>query len=486
MSDQQLVAILPHILLSALILIQMMVIAFARNLVTTVVISIITLVLTGLAFIPVHSLIPIVVTPLIVLDGYAIFYSGLILMSATAVTLMAYDYFKDREERQDEFFMLLLLATLGALILVCSSHFASLILGLELLGVSLYTMISYPRKGLLTLEAALKYLILSGVSSTFILFGAALIYAISGSLGFAELATIGSAENGTGELFLTAGSALIFGGIMFKLSLTPFHMWTPDVYEGAPAPVTAFVATVSKGAIFAISLRLFTSSGLIETSSILTGLSIVAILSMLAGNLLALKQDNVKRILAYSSIAHLGYLMVAFIAAGMVGGGMVGGKVLAFEASSYFLFAYFITTLGAFGVVTIVSLRDHEKDAGDISNYEGLFWHRPLLAIMFTLTLLSLAGIPLTVGFIGKFYIFTAGVTTTLWLLLLTVIAGSGIGLFYYLRIIFAMTKRTDASVSEIEIPLAGGCAVAAISAAMLLFGIYPAPVINLINNLIA
>ncbi|MBQ61830.1 MAG: NADH-quinone oxidoreductase subunit N [Gammaproteobacteria bacterium] len=481
MSEQQLVAILPHILLSALILIQMMVIAFARNLMTTVVISVIALILTGLAFMPAHSLIPIAVTPLIVLDGYAIFYSGLILMSATAVTLMAYDYFKDRGERQDEFFMLLLLATLGALILVCSSHFASLILGLELLGVSLYTMISYPQKGLLTLEAALKYLILSGVSSTFILFGTALIYAISGSLGFAELATIGSAENGTSELFLAAGSALIFGGIMFKLSLAPFHMWTPDVYEGAPAPVTAFVATVSKGAIFAITLRLFTSSGLIETSSILTGLSIVAILSMLAGNLLALRQDNVKRILAYSSIAHLGYLMVAFITAGMI-----GGKALAVESSSYFLFAYFITTLGAFGVVTIVSLRDHEKDAGDISYYEGLFWHRPLLAMMFTLTLLSLAGIPLTVGFIGKFYIFTAGVTTTLWLLLLAVIAGSGIGLFYYLRIIFAMTKRTDAGASEIEIPLAGGWAVAAISAAMLLFGIYPAPIINLINNLVS
>ena len=350
MSDQQLLAILPHILLTTVILVQMMVIAFARNLRTTVAISVVALILTGLAFIPVYSLIPIMVTPLIVLDGYAIYYSGLILMSSTAVTLMAYDYFKDRGEKQDEFFMLLLLATLGALILVCSSHFASLILGLELLGVSIYTMISYPQKGLLTLEAALKYLILSGVSSTFILFGAALIYAIGGKLGFAELASVALDTHDSGELFITAGSALIFAGIMFKLSVTPFHMWTPDVYEGAPAPVTAFVATVSKGAIFAVTLRLFASSNLIEVQSILTGLSVVAILSMLVGNLLALRQDNVKRILAYSSIAHLGYLMVAFIAAGMI-----GGRVLAIEAVSYFLFAYFITTLGAFGVVTIVS-----------------------------------------------------------------------------------------------------------------------------------
>ena len=480
MSNQQLIAILPHILLSGVILVQMMVIAFARNLRTTVAVSIIALIATGLAFIPVYSLIPIRVTPLIILDGYAIFYSGLILMSAIAVTLMAYDYFKDRGEHQDELFLLLLLATLGALILVCSTHFASFILGLELMGVSIYTMISYPQRGLLTLEAALKYLILSGVSSTFLLFGAALIYAISGNLEFSKLAPVALATHGTGEIYLTAGSALIFAGIMFKLSLTPFHMWTPDVYEGAPAPVTAFVATVSKGAIFAITLRLFSSSNLIEVPAILTGLSVVAILSMLVGNLLALRQDNVKRILAYSSIAHLGYLMVAFIAAGMI-----GGKVLAIEASSYFLFAYFITTLGAFGVVTIMSLGNHEVDAGDISNYEGLFWRRPVLAIMFTLTLLSLAGIPLTVGFIGKFYIFTAGVTTMLWLLLAVVIIGSGIGLFYYLRIIFAMTKKIESGAPEIKIPIAGGWVMGTITLAILFFGIYPTPIINLINALV-
>jgi len=299
-------------------------------------------------------------------------------------------------------------------------------------------------------------------------------------LGFAELASVALETRDSGEIFLTAGSALIFAGIMFKLSVTPFHMWTPDVYEGAPAPVTAFVATVSKGAIFAITLRLFTSSNLIEVPSILTGLSVVAILSMLVGNLLALRQDNVKRILAYSSIAHLGYLMVAFIAAGMI-----GGKVLAIEASSYFLFAYFITTLGAFGVVTIVSLPNTEADAGDISNYEGLFWRRPMLAIMFTLTLLSLAGIPLTVGFIGRFCIFAAGVTTTLWLLLSVVIIGSGIGIFYYLRIIFAMTKRTETDVTKIEIPIAGGWVMASVTAAILFFGIYPTPIVNLINNLV-
>ncbi len=479
MSNQQLLALLPLITLSSVILMQMMAIAFSRNLQLTVSISIAGLVLTLLAFIPVYPLLPIIVTPLITLDGFALYFSGLILMSATAVTLLAYDYLRDRGERQDEFFMLLLLSTLGALVLVSATHFATFILGLELLGIAIYTMMSYPLRGFITLEAAIKYLILSGVSSAFILFGAALIYAIAGTMNFTELAAIEITDGNANNIFLLAGSTLIFAGIMFKLSLAPFHMWTPDVYEGAPAPVTAFVATVSKGAIFAITLRIFATSHLIEVQSVLIGLSFIAVLSILGGNFLALRQDNVKRILAYSSIAHLGYLMVAFITAGMI-----GGQALAIEASSFFLFAYFITTLGAFGVVTIVSIPDHDKDAGDIADYEGLFWRRPVLAAMFTASLLSLAGIPLTVGFIGKFYIFAAGVESSLWFLLSVVILGSGIGLFYYLRIIYAMTKRTDIE-ENIRIPVAGGWVMLTLTAVMVIFGIYPTPIINLINSLV-
>jgi NADH-quinone oxidoreductase subunit N len=350
-------------------------------------------------------------------------------------------------------------------------------LGLELLGVSLYTMMSYPLRGLFTLEAALKYLILSGVSSAFILFGAALVYAIEGTLEFSGLTSV--ALTGTEQFILLTGAVMIFAGIMFKLSLAPFHMWTPDVYEGAPAPVTAFIATVSKGAIFALTLRLFASSNLIESTPLLAALSFVAIISILGGNILALRQDNVKRLLAYSSIAHIGYLLVVFIAAGHS-----GGRDLAVEATCFFLFAYFLTTLGAFGVVTIVSIPNENGDAADISEYEGLFWRRPALATMFTAMLLSLAGIPLTVGFIGKFYIFSAGVQSDLWLLLAIVIVGSGISIFYYLRIIFAMTRQTD-NKAAVAIPVAGGWVMIVITAALLAFGVYPTPMISLINNLV-
>ena len=475
MTGIELFGLLPIIMLSTVILLQMMAIAFARNLKATVRISVIGLTATLICLYRVAAEVPITVTPLISIDGYAVFFSGLILVAAIAITLMAYDYFKDRGAKQDEFFMLLLLATLGGLILVSSTHFAAFILGLELLGVSLYTMMSYPVRGVLTLESALKYLILSGVSSAFILFGAALLYAATGSLSFDTLAV-----SETGNIYLAAGTAMVLAGIMFKLSLVPFHMWTPDVYEGAPAPVTAFVATVSKGAIFAVLLRLFAGSDLYTLETILPGLAFVAILSMLVGNLLALRQDSVKRILAYSSIAHLGYLMVAFIAAGIT-----GGKELAIEASGYFLFAYFVTTVGAFGVVTILSINNADHDLSDLSEYTGLFWRHPVLATMFTAILLSLAGIPLTVGFIGKFYIFASGVQATLWLLLGVVILGSGIGLYYYLRIIFTMTTRVELT-DKINIPMAGGWVMLVTTATLVLFGIYPAPIIDLINELVS
>ena len=194
-------------------------------------------------------------------------------------------------------------------------------------------------------------------------------------------------------------------GIGFKLALVPFHMWTPDVYEGAPAPITAFVATVSKGAMFALLLRYFNQSGARNSTALLLVLTIVAIASMFAGNLLALLQNNVKRILAYSSIAHLGYLIVAFEA---------GGDMAGFAVAFYFV-AYFATMLGAFGVVTMLSTPGN--DLGDLESYRGLFWRRPMIASVFTVMLLSLAGIPLTAGFVGKFYIVAAGASVSLWLL---------------------------------------------------------------------
>ena len=475
MTSLDLLALMPIIILTSVILILMMVIAFARNLALTCLTSCLGLALTLASILWVASnMEPRSVTPLITVDAYALLFSALIVAGSFFIILISYSYHATRGDKQDEFMLLLLLSALGGMVLAHAVHFASFILGLELVGISLYAMISYPGRGLLPLEAALKYLILSGVSSAIILFGIALLFAVTGSLSFAGMSST-SPEGAHSPLFILFGMAMVLAGIAFKLSLVPFHMWTPDVYEGAPAPTTAFLATVSKGGIFAVLFRFFLSFDGFQYETILIGLFWVSLLSILLGNLLAVMQNRIKRVLAYSSIAHLGYLLVAFVAASTA-----AGKSLAIEASLFFLIAYFVTTIGAFGVISIMSGNPNEdgRDNDDLSDYEGLFWRRPLLATFFTGMLLSLAGIPLTMGFVGKFYIFAAGVESELWALLIAVVVGSGIGLFYYLRIIFTMTKRTDDE-TEIVIPTAGGWALGLLSAVLLVLGVYPTPVVD-------
>ena len=361
--------------------------------------------------------------------------------------------------------------------LVASSHFAAFFLGLETLSISLFTLIGYPLNRERPLEAAIKYLILSGVSSAFLLMGMALIYAQSGELTFSGIGHFIASQPAMNAMILS-GIILIVAGLGFKLSLVPFHLWTSDVYQGAPAPITAFIATVSKGAVFVLLLRFCISSGSYAYTSLLTVFSVIAVLSILGGNLLALLQNNVKRLLAYSSIAHMGYLLVAFIAGGSI------SPSLAVESVTFYLVAYFITTIGAFGVVSVLSTP--QTEAGDIALYHGLFWRRPWLAGIFTLMLLSLAGIPLTAGFIGKFYIFTSAADGRLWGLLVAIIAGSGLGLYYYLRIIVVMSMNIEATVNESEEPSSIWISIAILSALSMLlawFGIYPTYLITIIHS---
>ena len=364
-------------------------------------------------------------TALLTLDGYARFYTGLILAATAAVTLLSVGYLEQIADQRDEYYVLLLLAALGSLVLVAATHFVSFFLGLELLSVSLYALIAYSRTREESIEAGIKYLVLAATSAAFLLFGMALVYAELGTLAFAGLtATPISTPD---PLLALTGIGLIVVGFGFKLALVPFHLWTPDVYQGAPAPMTAFVATVSKGAMFALLVRYFSVVDLRSHHALVIVFTLLAIASMFAGNLLALLQSNVKRLLAYSSIAHLGYLLVAFLASGS----------LAVTAVTFYLVAYFVTTLGAFGVVTVLSTG--EREAESLDDYRGLVVRRPWLAVLFTAMLLSLAGIPLTAGFVGKFYLTVAAGGAGLWPLLVVMMVTSGIGLFYYLRVIVAM-----------------------------------------------
>ncbi len=415
------------------------------------------------------------IDPLFIFDGFGVFNMGLILLTAVAVTMISYAYFEQREERKEEYYILLILATLGACTLVISKHFVSLFLGLEILSVSLYSMIAYLRKRQRSDEAGIKYLIMAAFSSAFLLFGMALVYATTGSMEFGEIANYLSQQDDL-SLVMMAGFGLLVVGVGFKLSVVPFHMWAADVYEGAPAPVTAFIATISKGGMIALLVRFFVQINGFAYESIFLIFTVMAITSMFIGNFLALRQSNVKRILAYSSISHMGYLLVAFMAGGALG----------VEAVSFYLVAYFITTVGAFGIVATLS--DSDRDAEMMEDYRGLFWYRPWTAAVLAGMLLSLAGIPLTAGFVGKFYVVAAGVQTNLWLLVIMLAVNSAIGLYYYIKIIAVMFERAEVGerhegVLRPSTYIVSGVTLTILAALLLWVGIYPQWIMSVIKT---
>jgi NADH-quinone oxidoreductase subunit N len=474
MTRAELLTLSPFIVLAAAPVVIMVVVAFYRHHMLTALLTVIGLI-AAFVTLPAASAAEVQhVTPLLIVDRYAIFYIGLLLAAGVAVTGLSYGYLESHDGQREEFYILMLLATLGSAVLVASRHFASFFLGLELLSVSLYALIAYPRLQQKPIEAGIKYLILAAASAAFLLFGMALVYAELGTMEFARIAASPTTLSGVNSALLVTGLGMLVVGIGFKLAVVPFHMWTPDIYEGAPAPVAAFVATVSKGGVLALSLRFFTQLDMHASGALFAVFALIAVASMCIGNLLALWQNNVKRLLAYSSIAHLGYLLVAFLASG----------ALAITAVTFYLVAYFVTMLGAFGTVSALSGRD--RDADRIADYQGLFWRRPWLAGIFTSMLLSLAGIPLTAGFVGKFYLVAAGVASVLWPLVIILVATSAVGLVYYLRLVAAMyvqPPQVEGSAVAPSLSLAGSLLLAALMLLLVWLGVYPAPFIDMIQS---
>jgi len=461
-------ALLPLLLLAGTTIVVMLGIAAKRSHKLTAGLTLTGFAASFLSIFAVARLVPRQVTSLLLLDGYALFYLGLIVASAAAVAVLSYQYFAKHDGQHEELYLLLVLATLGCSVLVMSVHFVSFLLGLEVLSVSLYGMVAYFTGRGQALEAGIKYLVLASASAAFLLFGMALIYADTGTMAFSSVADLSVGKSNLA--LLLPGIALTVTGIGFKLGVVPFHLWIPDVYQGAPAPVSAFVATTSKTALVGLLLR-YLAPGTRQSPAVFFLFAVIAIASMCAGNLLALRQNNVKRVLAYSSIAHFGYILVAFLAASTMASGAV----------AFYLVAYTVTILAAFGIIAVLSTS--EADAADLEQYRGLFWRRPLLASVFTAVLLSLAGIPATMGFVGKFYILASGANASAWLLIIVLVLTSVIGLFYYLRIVVTLfsevpepqpsTQRLDWSTAF----LLGGLAVL-----LIWFGVYPAPLLNLIR----
>ncbi len=522
MTSVELVALSPLLVLGLTTVIVMLVIAIYRNHLLTLGLTLLGLALSGVAVMIAVQGGDRNVTPLLAMDRYTYFYMGLLLILTFAIALLAHGYLVRRIDPPEEFYVLLLLATLGAMTLTASRHFASFFLGLELLSVSLYAMIAYQRLEL-SIEAGLKYLVLAAVSASFLLLGMAFVYADRGTMVFSEL-TLQPVANplptspvsgGYNRLLLMGGAGLMLIGIGFKLALVPFHMWVPDVYEGASAPVTAFVATVSKASVVAVLLRLFAPLDVHQSTSLFVVLSGISILSMFGGNLLALMQHNVKRMLAYSSIAHLGYLLVAFLSfapnqtalapqSGPVS--TMAGAPDGVAAATFYLVTYTIAILAAFGVVSVIS--GDTEEAGAYEDYRAMFWRRPGIAFVLTMVLLSLASIPLTAGFVGKIYVLVAGIGSGLWVLAISLVVSSAIGLYYYARLIVTMFQRSPRDSEEsaaggteiveavgavgsagpagtlASVPWSGGAVLGVFAILLIWLGTYPAPLLSLIQAL--
>lgn len=417
---------------------------------------------------------PASVMNLFMIDGFSLFYMALILVAGLACCTLSHAYIHDYRDNKEELYILLLIAVAGGLLLVSAQNMTSFFIGLELLSVPTYGLLAYTHERNKSLEAGIKYMVLSATASASILMGMAFLYAYSGTLDFHHL----------GETLITTlheplavtGVGLILVGLAFKLSLAPFHRWTPDVYQGAPAPIATFLATVSKVAVLGLTIRFLFSSGILAMDGVRVILTIIAVLSVIIGNLLAVRQSNLKRLLGYSSIAHMGYILIAVVAAGLS----------SLPTINIYIVAYVLTTIGAFGAVALMSSPYDGDEAESLAEYRGLFWRHPVLTAVLTVMMLSLAGIPLTAGFIAKFFVVLSAVTGAAWVLLAVVILGSAIGLYYYLRVLVVL-YMTPPEKKGLDVQgnwgmQAGGVMVLLTSLLVLVLGVYPAPLIWIAN----
>ncbi len=359
-------------------------------------------------------------TGMIVHGGIGAFGKVLVLVGTLFCVLISKDYLSEKDLHNGEVYGMLLFATTGMLGLAVSNDLITLFISLETMSICLYVLAGLMKNEKIGAEAALKYFLLGAFSTGFLLYGIALIY---GATGQTNLTDVAAAAEPT--LLFLAGAGLLLVGIFFKIAAVPFHMWTPDVYQGTPTTLTAYMATAAKSATFVafilILTRMLPNSEIADWTNVI---QVIAIITMIVGNLIALAQDNVKRMLAYSSIAHAGYLMV----------GLAAGTAAGYSGVLYYLFAYTLMNVGAFGVIAYYE-RNHNLDFTEIDSYAGLGFKVPVMGVMLSIFLFSLAGIPPLVGFVGKYYVFAAAVHAGLIPLAIIGVLASAASVYYYLRV---------------------------------------------------
>jgi len=371
---------------------------------------------------------------MIVLDNFAVFLNAVYLVSGLVALALGYDYLKRMELERGEYYVLMLFSVAGMMLLTQAYHLILVFLALEFLSIPLYVLAGFARPRLESEEAALKYFLLGTFSSAFVLYGIALIFGATGSAGLEGI--LGALRDGTVDMgFFIAGATLMLVGFGFKVAAVPFHLWAPDVYQGSPTPVTGFMAVAVKAAGFAVLLRIFLTAFPSLAASLTPVLWVVAALTMLVGNLLALAQSNIKRLLAYSSIAHAGYLLMALVP---YGNGQVAGDAV--SSMLFYLLAYGLTTFGAWAVV--VALEQAEGRGLLLEDYAGLGVKYPWLGVTMLVFMLSLTGVPITLGFWGKFFLFRTAVAGGYADLALIGLLTSLISAYYYLRVVVIMFMR--------------------------------------------
>jgi len=387
--------------------------------------------------------------------------------------LLSIDYLRRSGVESGEYYALVLFSTSGMLLLTSASDLIVVFIAIELMSLSLYVLSGLFKRRRQAGEASMKYFLLGAFASAFLLYGIALLYGATGTTSIDRIAAAAAAA--PHDTLLIAGLGLLLVGFGFKISSAPFHMWVPDVYEGAPTSVTALIATGSKAAVFAVLVRLLLSGVRAVQADWTAVLWVLAALTMTLGNVVAIAQSNLKRMLAYSSIAHVGYMLVGLAAGGAAGAGAV----------LFYLLAYTFTTAGTFGVITLCVRAGEE--AVDVRDYAGLGRRHPVLAFALALLLLSLVGIPPLAGFVGKFYLFGAAVRAGfVWLAVLGVL-NSAIAAYYYLRVIVTMyMQEPDEQSASVAPSFAGGLALTIAVIGVVLLGLMPAPFVDLAQVAVA
>ena len=406
----------------------------------------------------------------VVADSLAAFFNVLLIVISILTVLISPRFLRALDLDYGEYYVLLLGATAGMMLLAAATSLMTIFLGIELLSISLYVLSGFARTAVRSQESAMKYLLLGGFATGFLLYGMALIYGATGSTTLRGIAAVTTAlgAGASSNVLLLLGIGFLSVGLAFKASAAPFHMWTPDVYEGAPTLVTTFMSVATKSAAFAAIGRVFIATFPSIASRWYFPLALIAIFSLFIGNLVAITQDNLKRMLAYSGIAHAGYILL----------GILPGTAEGFSATLFYIVAYAVMNFGAFAVVTVLGAGG-ERTA-ELSYWRGLFYRRPFLATVMTIFMLSLAGIPPTVGFFAKLLVFRALVDAQIWAPLIVAVIMTIVSFYYYLRVVVVMLAAPDEAVVEKEpIGISTGTVLGAAAAATIILGIFPAVVLN-------